>query len=121
MSVFCDIDNAYSNNLNKLDEIARAVNNTRKNNINIINDVHNDYKQDKRELENGLEKIKNMKDFNILPGQDSIGDDDNNSNYSGTLIKDIYNSQKNSSESIVPSGIAPQLTAIYFACFLCEY
>ena len=27
----------------------------------------------------------------------------------------------NSSESIVPSGIAPQLTAIYFACFLCEY
>lgn len=105
MTSYCHIQEAYNNNFDELDKMAREVNNKKK---NAIKDVYKDYRNTQIDLSNGIKafenyKIVNKNNNNNVDYKNGIGyfsaqgnmSKYKPNNYDSTIIKDIYKSPNN--------------------------
>lgn len=85
MASYCNYNNAYNDNNEDLDKMARRINNRKK---NLITTVYNDFNRESDELYAGINLAKSMPEFSYFSAQGDYSSP-HPTPLSGTLIKDI--------------------------------
>lgn len=89
MSMLYDVHNAYNNNNDDLDKLARQVNNNKK---SFTKTVYDDFNNNNNMWQNGINNLTTNNEFPVSNTNISFENMKNASNYigHGSLIKDVY-------------------------------